>query len=151
MPYTSESILLRDYFVPNFVEMAPIVLDLFEKALMTCIFTIFYYLPLGKGVTIHLNNWPSPKNATCVAEIRQCIFTSFRFPLVENAWSLLYPINWCFVLRRFGWNSPGPKYNLKIAKCIFTIIYPRNRTGFHHGRFARGRRNVIYVMTTDNG
>ena len=56
LPYTSESILLRDYFVPNFVEMAPIVLDLFEKALMTCIFTIFYYLPLGKGVTIHLNN-----------------------------------------------------------------------------------------------
>lgn len=86
----------------------------------------------------------SPKNATCVAEIRQCIFTSFRlFPLVKNAWSLLYPINWCFVLRRFGWNSPGPKYNLKIAKCIFTIISPWNRTGFHHGRFARGRRNVI--------
>lgn len=86
----------------------------------------------------------SPKNAICVAEIRQCIFTSFRlFPLVKNAWSLLYPINWCFVLRRFGWNSPGPKYNLKIAKCIFTIISPWNRTGFHHGRFARGRRNVI--------
>ena len=35
----------------------------------------------------------SPTNATCAAEIRQCIFTSFRlFPLLKNARSLLYPI-----------------------------------------------------------
>ena len=42
--YTSESILLRDYFVPNFVEMTPIVLDLFEKAFMTCIFIFRYFI-----------------------------------------------------------------------------------------------------------